>query len=160
MLFLSFGVHFTTAAMYYFMALAIGAVETAEFWPIVFGSSIQILATVHRPLHDRGLGHPRGRPGSSLLGSLIGPAAAIVSATARLLGRRVPDHASASSSGGSVRGPDYKPAYCRVDGEQVDYEEAAKAATSLETEEERAQPARHCRSTIARPPLHGAGRAS
>jgi len=30
-----------------------------------------------------------------------------------------------------IRGKDYRPAYCRVDGRQVDYEEAARAATSL-----------------------------
>jgi hypothetical protein len=40
--------HFTTAAVYYFTALAIGVV-TAEFWPVTFGSTIQILATLLSP---------------------------------------------------------------------------------------------------------------
>ena len=43
-----FVTHFTTAAVYFFTALAIGVV-TAEFWPIVFGSTIQILATLLSP---------------------------------------------------------------------------------------------------------------
>jgi hypothetical protein len=37
-----------------------------------------------------------------------------------------------------LRAADYKPAYCRVDGVQVDYDEAARAAVSLETDEDRA----------------------
>ncbi|MEE8558702.1 MAG: lysylphosphatidylglycerol synthase transmembrane domain-containing protein, partial [Myxococcota bacterium] len=52
---LSFVVHFTTAAMYFFTALAIGATQ-AEFWPVVFGSSIQILATVISPFTIAGEG--------------------------------------------------------------------------------------------------------
>ena len=40
--------HFTTAAVYFFTALAIGVVG-AQFWPITFGSTIQILATVLSP---------------------------------------------------------------------------------------------------------------
>lgn len=40
--------HFTTAMVYYFTALAIG-VTTAQFWPIVFGSNIQILGTLFSP---------------------------------------------------------------------------------------------------------------
>ena len=46
---LSFLVHFTTAAMYFFTAIAVGAGDRAEFWPIAFGSSIQIFATVIGP---------------------------------------------------------------------------------------------------------------
>ncbi len=43
-----FVTHFTTAVVYYFTALAIG-VTTAAFWPIVFGSNIQILGTIFSP---------------------------------------------------------------------------------------------------------------
>jgi hypothetical protein len=47
-LFAKFVTHFTTAAVYFFTALAIG-VTTAEFWPITFGSTIQILGTLFSP---------------------------------------------------------------------------------------------------------------
>jgi hypothetical protein len=47
-LFAKFITHFTTAVVYYFTALAIG-VTTAEFWPVTFGSTIQILATLLSP---------------------------------------------------------------------------------------------------------------
>jgi len=128
LLFCSFAVHFTTAAMYYFMALAIGAGAKAAFWPVVFGSSIQIFATVIGPTIG-GLGV---REAAQLLtiGSLIGPGAAIVSATIGFWVGEVP------TLFGFVywilRGRDYRPASCLVDGQQVDYDEAAKAAASLE----------------------------
>ena len=54
-LFMSFLVHFTTAAMYYFTALAIGATG-ADFWQVTFGSSIQIFATVLSPFTIAGEG--------------------------------------------------------------------------------------------------------
>ena len=75
---LSFVVHFTTAAMYYFTALAIGA-QGAEFWPIAFGSSIQIFATVLSPFTIAGEGI-REAAQYVLLSNQIGAAAAIVSA--------------------------------------------------------------------------------
>ncbi|MDX1649042.1 MAG: lysylphosphatidylglycerol synthase domain-containing protein, partial [Myxococcota bacterium] len=135
MLFLSFAVHFTTAAMYYFMAIAVGAGEYAAFWPIVFGSAIQIFATVIGPTIG-GLGV---REAAQLLtvGALIGPGAAIVSAT---LGFWVGEVPTLFGFGfWMARGRNYRPEYCRVDGQQVDYEEAAKAARALETDEERAR---------------------
>ena len=52
---LSFGVHFLTAAMYFFTALAVGASE-AGFWEITFASSIQIFATVVSPFTIAGEG--------------------------------------------------------------------------------------------------------
>ena len=64
--------------MYYFTALAISA-ENAEFWPIAFGSSIQILATVLSPFTIAGEGI-REAAQLVLLGNMIGPANAIVSA--------------------------------------------------------------------------------
>ncbi len=134
MLFLSFGVHFTTAAMYYFMALAVGVGAKAAFWPIVFGSSIQIFATVIGPTVG-GLGI-REAAQALTIGSLIGVGPAILSATVGFWVGEFP------TIFGFIfwflRGPDYRPAWCRVQGVQVDYDEAAKAATSLETEEERA----------------------
>jgi arylsulfatase A-like enzyme/uncharacterized membrane protein YbhN (UPF0104 family) len=132
---LSFVVHFTTAAMYYFTALAIGA-KTAEFWPIAFGSTIQIFATVVSPFTIAGEGI-REAAQYVLLHREIGAAESIVSAA---LGFWAAE--ALTLLGGLfwwLRPADYKPAYCRVDGRQVDWEEAARAALSLETEEERAQ---------------------
>lgn len=126
-LFLSFVVHFTTAAMYYFTALAVGAGDKAHFWPVVFGSSIQIFATVVAPT----MGGVGAREWAQLftLGGMIGPAAAILSAA---LGFWAAE--ALTLLGGIfwwIRGADYRPAWCRVDGTQVDYEEAARAATVL-----------------------------
>ena len=112
---------------------AIGA-QNAEFWPIAFGSSIQILATVLSPFTIAGEGI-REAAQYVLLGNMIGPANAIVSAA---LGFWAAE--ALTLAGGFfwwVRPAGYTPAYCLVDGEQVDYEEAAKAAAALETEEER-----------------------
>jgi uncharacterized protein (TIRG00374 family) len=130
---LSFVVHFTTAAMYYFTALAIGA-QGAEFWPIAFGSSIQIFATVVSPFTIAGAGI-REAAQYVLLSNQIGAAAAIVSAALGFWA------AEALTLAGGVfwwiRPSNYRPAWCRVDGVQVDYDEAARAAVSLETEEDR-----------------------
>jgi uncharacterized membrane protein YbhN (UPF0104 family) len=52
---LSFLVHFCTAAMYYFTALAVGAAH-ADFWRVTFASSIQIFATVISPFTIAGEG--------------------------------------------------------------------------------------------------------
>jgi uncharacterized protein (TIRG00374 family) len=132
---LSFGVHFTTAAMYYFTALAAGAAN-AEFWPIVFGSTIQIFATVVSPFTIAGEGI-REAAQYVLLHREVGAAAAIVSAA---LGFWAAE--ALTLVGGVVwwlRPADYRPAWCRVDGVQVDYEAAARAALALETDEERSR---------------------
>jgi uncharacterized protein (TIRG00374 family) len=132
---LSFVVHFSTAAMYYFTALAIGA-SNAEFWPIAFGSSIQILATVLSPFTIAGEGI-REAAQYVLLGHMIGPANAIVSAA---LGFWAAE--ALTLVGGViwwVRPTGYRPAYCLVNGEQIDYEQAARAALQIESEEERAR---------------------
>ena len=126
-LFLSFVVHFTTAAMYYFTALAIGAGDKAEFWPLVFGSTIQIFATVLAPT----MGGVGAREWAQLvtLGHMIGAGAAIVSAA---LGFWAAE--GLTLFGGIfwwIRGEGYRPAYCRVNGRQVDYAEAARAAADL-----------------------------
>jgi uncharacterized protein (TIRG00374 family) len=124
---LSFVVHFTTAAMYYFTALAVGAGANAEFWPLVFGSSIQIFATVLAPT----MGGIGAREWAQLVtvGHMIGPAKAIVSAALGFWA------AEALTLFGGVfwwlRSADYRPAYCRVDGVQVDYEATAREALSF-----------------------------
>ncbi len=151
---LSFIVHFTTAAMYYFTALAIGA-QNAEFWPIAFGSSIQILATVLSPFTIAGEGI-REAAQYALLGNMIGPANAIVSAALGFWA------AEAMTLFGGVfwwlRRENYTPAYCLVDGAQVDYEQAAQAAVSLETEDERAR--RGVETPAKAPPLAARARLS
>ena len=151
---LSFLVHFTTAAMYYFTALAIGAAN-AEFWPIAFGSSIQILATVLSPVTIAGEGI-REAAQYVLLGNMIGPANAIVSAALGFWA------AEALTLFGAYfwwfRPAHYHPAFCRVDGRQVDYEQAARAALELETEEERER--RHAAPGAELPPLLARARLS
>ena len=127
-LFLSFLVHFTTAAMYYFTALAIGA-DGAEFWKVTFGSAIQIFVTVISPFTIAGEGI-REAAQLVLLGELIGPAEAIVSAALGFWAAEAPTMLGFFFWW--ARGEDYKPAFARVDGEQVDYEAAAIAASSLE----------------------------
>ncbi|MEE9607975.1 MAG: sulfatase-like hydrolase/transferase [Myxococcota bacterium] len=144
---LSFVVHFTTATMYWFTALAIGATQ-AEFWPTVLGSSVQILATVLSPFTIAGEGI-REAAQYFLLGNVIGPANAIVSAALGFWA------AEALTMLGAYfwwfRPRNYHPAFCRVNGVQVDYAEAAKAAVTLETDEERER--RSERALSAPPPL-------
>ena len=127
-LFLSFLVHFTTAAMYYFTALAIGA-DGAEFWKVTFGSAIQIFVTVISPFTIAGEGI-REAAQLVLLGELIGPAEAIVSAALGFWAAEAPTMLGFFFWW--ARGEDYKPTFALVDGEQVDYEAAAIAASSLE----------------------------
>lgn len=76
--FMSFLVHFCTAAMYYYTALAIGAAH-AEFWEVTFASSIQIFATVISPITIAGEGI-REIAQYYLLRNQLGPAESIVSA--------------------------------------------------------------------------------
>ena len=131
-LFLSFLVHFTTAVMYYFTALAIGA-DGVDFWKITFGSSIQIFVTVISPFTIAGEGI-REAAQYVLLGELIGPTEAIVSAALGFWAAEAPTML------GFVywwlRSDDYTPKFALVDGVQVDYEAAAAAATSLEEDVE------------------------
>lgn len=75
---LSFIVHFTTAAMYYFTALAVGAVG-ADFWAVCFASSIQIFATVISPFTIAGEG-VREIVQALLLAKHIGASQSILSA--------------------------------------------------------------------------------
>jgi arylsulfatase A-like enzyme/uncharacterized membrane protein YbhN (UPF0104 family) len=124
---LSFVVHFTTAAMYWFTALAIGAAG-AQFWPVVLGSTVQILATVLSPITIAGEGI-RELAQLLLLQHMIGPAAAVASAA---LGFWAAE--GLTLFGGVfwwIRGPSYRPAYCLVNGVQVDYDAAARAAADV-----------------------------
>lgn len=75
---LSFLVHFCTAAMYYFTALAVGA-QNAFFWQISFASSIQIFATVMSPFTIAGEGI-REIVQALLLAKHIGTSESILSA--------------------------------------------------------------------------------
>ncbi|GIW42215.1 MAG: hypothetical protein KatS3mg076_2792 [Candidatus Binatia bacterium] len=75
---LSFFVHFFTAAMYYFTALAIGAAH-ANFWEVCFASSIQILATVLSPFTIAGEG-VREIVQALLLARKLGVSESIISA--------------------------------------------------------------------------------
>ena len=135
MLLMSFFVHFFTAAMYFFMAIAVGASMELAFWPVVFGSSIQIFATVIGPTIG-GIGI-REAAQVLTLGSLLGLSVAAVSATLGFWVGEVPTLFGFLFW--LARGKDYRPAYCRVEGVQVDYEQAAKAAAQLRTEEELAK---------------------
>jgi arylsulfatase A-like enzyme len=80
---------------------------------------------------------------------MIGPANAIVSAALGFWA------AEALTLFGAlfwwIRPANYRPAFCLVDGEQIDYEKAAQAAVSLETEEERER--RHAAPATEAPPL-------
>ena len=75
---LSFIVHFTTAAMYWFTAIGVGAVS-ADFGMVVFASSIQIFATVMSPFTIAGEG-VREAVQALLLAKHIGASASILSA--------------------------------------------------------------------------------
>ncbi|MBK7952091.1 MAG: sulfatase-like hydrolase/transferase [Deltaproteobacteria bacterium] len=127
-LFLSFLVHFTTAAMYYFTALAIGAVG-ADFWEVTFGSSIQIFVTVISPFTIAGEGI-REAAQYVLLKEQIGGPEAIVSAALGFWAAEAPTMLGFLFWW--ARGADYRPAFARVDGVQVDYDLAAREATSLD----------------------------
>jgi uncharacterized membrane protein YbhN (UPF0104 family) len=126
---LSFVVHFATAAMYFFTALAIGVTAAeASFWQVTFASTIQILATVLSPFTIAGEGI-REIAQYYLLSHLMGPAEAIVSAA---LGFWAAE--GLTLFGGVIwwaRRRDYTPAYCRVHGAQVDWAAAADAARDL-----------------------------
>lgn len=116
-LFSKFITHFTTAIVYFFTALAIG-VAGASFWPIVFGSTIQILATVLSPT-IAGEGAREAFQALLLSRQLGGVAQAVLSAALGFIA------AEAATMWGGVflwtRKPGWRPAYALVDGKQVDY---------------------------------------
>jgi hypothetical protein len=112
-----FVAHFTTAAVYYFTALAIGVVGAA-FWPITFGSTIQILATVLSPT-IAGEGAREAFQALLLSKQLGGVAQAVLSAALGFIA------AEAATLWGGLflwtRTPEWRPSFCIVDGRQVRY---------------------------------------
>lgn len=112
-----FVTHFTTAVVYFFTALAIGVVG-AKFWPIVFGSTIQILATLLSPT-IAGEGAREAFQALLLAKQLNGVAPAVLSGALGFIA------AEAATLWGGLflwtRTPDWRPSYVLVDGEQVDY---------------------------------------
>jgi arylsulfatase A-like enzyme/uncharacterized membrane protein YbhN (UPF0104 family) len=126
---LSLLTHFSTAATYYFTARALGVrPEQAGFWEVTFASAIQIFATVISPFTIAGEGIRELAQGLLLQNQMT----FAVAAASGLLGFLV---AEAPTLVGVVpwftRGERYRPGYCRVHGEQVDYEQARRSATDL-----------------------------
>lgn len=112
-----FVTHFTTAAVYFFTALAIG-VTTAEFWPITFGSTIQILATLLSPT-IAGEGAREAFQALLLSEQLGGVAQAVLSGALGFIAAE-----AATLWGGMflwTRKAGWRPRFAEVDGEQVDY---------------------------------------
>ena len=112
-----FVTHFTTAVVYFFTALAIGVVG-AEFWPVVFGSTIQILATLLSPT-IAGEGAREAFQALLLKDELGGVAPAVLSGALGFIAAE-----AATLWGGAflwTRKPSWRPRFCEVDGEQVDY---------------------------------------
>lgn len=102
---LSFLVHFCTAAMYFFTALAIGAAH-AEFWEVSLASTIQIFATVISPFTIAGEG-VREIVQTLLLAHRIGTSQSIISAALGFWAAEAP-----TLSGGFfyfLRTADYRP---------------------------------------------------
>ena len=102
---LSFLVHFCTAAMYFFTALAIGAAR-ANFWEVSFASTIQIFATVISPFTIAGEG-VREIVQTLLLAHKIGTSQSIISAALGFWATEAP-----TLSGGIfyfLRTADYRP---------------------------------------------------
>ena len=109
--------HFTPAVVDYFTALAIG-VAAAQFWPITFGSTIQILATVLSPT-IAGEGAREAFQALLLSKQLGGVAQAVLSASLGFIAAE-----AATMWGGAflwTRKPGWRPAFATVDGNQVDY---------------------------------------
>lgn len=116
-LFSKFITHFTTAVVYYFTALAIG-VTTAQFWPIVFGSNIQILGTLFSPT-IAGEGAREALQALLLEKQLGGVAQAVLSGALGFIAAE-----AATMWGGAflwTRKETWRPNFALVDDEQVDY---------------------------------------
>jgi len=112
-----FVTHFTTAVVYYFTALAIG-VTTAAFWPIVFGSNIQILGTIFSPT-IAGEGAREALQALLLEKQLGGVAQAVLSGALGFIAAE-----AATMWGGAflwTRTEQWRPKIAQVDGEDVDF---------------------------------------
>jgi hypothetical protein len=109
--------HFTTAVVYYFTALAIG-VTTAAFWPIVFGSNIQILGTIFSPT-IAGEGAREALQALLLEKQLGGVAQAVLSGALGFIAAE-----AATMWGGAflwTRTKQWRPSIAQVDGKDVDF---------------------------------------
>jgi hypothetical protein len=112
-----FVTHFTTAVVYYFTALAIG-VTTAAFWPIVFGSNIQILGTIFSPT-IAGEGAREALQALLLEKQLGGIAQAVLSGALGFIAAE-----AATMWGGAflwTRTEQWRPKIAQVDGKDVDF---------------------------------------
>ena len=112
-----FVTHFTTAVVYYFTALAIG-VTTAAFWPIVFGSNIQILGTIFSPT-IAGEGAREALQALLLEKQLGGVAQAVLSGALGFIAAE-----AATMWGGAflwTRTESWRPAIAQVDDQDVDF---------------------------------------
>ena len=112
--------HFTTAVVYFFTALAIGAIAIGmtEFWPIVFGSNIQILATILSPT-IAGEGAREAFQALLLEKRLGGIPQAVLSGALGFVAAE-----AATMWGGAfwwTRKSEWRPKFMLVDGVQVDY---------------------------------------
>ena len=127
-LFSKFITHFTTAVVYYFTALAIG-VTTAQFWPIVFGSNIQILGTLFSPT-IAGEGAREALQALLLEKQLGGVAQAVLSGALGFIAAE-----AATMWGGAflwTRKETWRPNFTLVDEEQVDYHWLAEKDLTFE----------------------------
>lgn len=109
--------HFTTAVVYYFTALAIG-VTTAAFWPIVFGSNIQILGTIFSPT-IAGEGAREALQALLLEKQLGGVAQAVLSGALGFIAAE-----AATMWGGAflwTRTESWRPSIAQVDDQDVDF---------------------------------------
>ncbi len=107
---LSFIVHFCTASLYYFTALAIGVMH-ANFWEVTFASTIQVFATVISPFTIAGEG-VREIVQTLLLAHRIGTSQSIISAALGFWAAEAP-----TLVGGFIyllRPSDYRPAFVEV----------------------------------------------
>lgn len=124
-LFAKFITHYTTASVYYLTALAIG-VTGARYWPITFGSTIQVLATLLSPT-IAGEGAREAFQALLLSNQLGGVAQAVLSAALGFIA------AEAATLWGGIfiysRSANRRPRYTLVDGKQVDYAWLEKAPT-------------------------------
>jgi len=131
-LFSKFITHFTTAVVYYFTALAIG-VTTAQFWPIVFGSNIQILGTIFSPT-IAGEGAREALQALLLEKQLGGVAQAVLSGALGFIAAE-----AATMWGGAflwTRKESWRPNFTLVDDEQVDYAWLAEKSLTFEDYQE------------------------
>ena len=125
-----FMVHFTTAVVYVFTAIAVGVADI-DFGAITFASTIQILATVLSPT-IAGEGAREAVQAVLLTGQMT-TVQAVLSASLGFIAAE-----AATLWGGAfwwARRGNFRPAFTLVDGEQVDHD-------TQDTQENNSQPMR------------------